>query len=60
MQDHKTALMLACLEKSYDFVCILLENGADADAKDCVSGTFPSQNVRRLYAIIDTIPYRKD
>ena len=33
--------MVACLEKAYDFVRILLENGADADAKDCVSGTFP-------------------
>ena len=40
MQDHKTALMVACLEKAYDFVRLLLENGADANAKDCVSGSF--------------------
>ena len=40
LQDHKTALMVACLEKAHDFVRLLLENGAQADAKDCVSGTF--------------------
>ena len=31
--------MLACLEKAHDFVRVLLENGADPNAKDCVSGT---------------------
>lgn len=37
LQDHKTALMVACIEKIPDFVQLLIDNGADVNTKDCVS-----------------------
>ena len=36
-KDHKTALMLACKEKNYEFVRLLVEHTADVNTKDCVS-----------------------
>jgi len=37
LKDHMTALMLACKEKNYDFVRIMIEHTASVNSKDCVS-----------------------
>lgn len=36
LQDHKTPLMVACVEKQYDFVKALIERKADVDSRDIV------------------------
>ena len=36
-QDHRTPLMVACVEKQHGFVKALIERGANISAKDSVS-----------------------
>ena len=37
-QDRQTPVMIACLKKYIDCVKLLVEEGADVTARDCVSG----------------------